>query len=98
MKLKRFEEINEAKGDKDNIKFEAKKAKVLDKIDELMEEYDEFTTMISPKHWRVSGSDFTELRKMKDDVMEFTEATEKDKENKHFKEMLVDFEKKKKSE
>jgi len=86
MKLKRFEELNEAKGDK--IKFEAQKAKVLDKIDELMEEYDKFTKMVAPKHWRVTGTDFTELRKMKDNVKGLTKITEKDKENKWVRDQL----------
>jgi hypothetical protein len=96
MKLKRFEEINEAAGDISKIKFVAQKAKVLDKIDELMEVYDKFTTMVSPKHWRTTGTHFTELRGMKENVKEFTEATEKDKENPHFKKMLEDYTKKKK--
>ncbi len=90
------ESVNEAVGDKDNIKFASQKAKVLDKVDELMDAYDDLTVLVSPKHWRTTGSNFTEMKKIKEDVKTFSEATEKDKENKYYKEELHRYIKKKK--
>jgi hypothetical protein len=46
-----------------------------------MEEYEKFTKTVSPKNWRTTGHHFTELRKMKDDIVNFSELTEKEKEN-----------------
>jgi len=38
----------------------------------LTEEYDEFLYDIAPTHWRTTGHHYSELRRMKEDVEEFT--------------------------
>jgi len=58
--------------------FEEHKAKMLKMVDELINEYDEFTQSVSPKHWRTTGHHFAELRKMKEDIPTFTEITAKE--------------------
>lgn len=61
--------------------FSDQKESLINMIDSLMQEYDTFSKSVSPKHWRTTGSHFTELRKMKSDLSNFSELTEKEKEN-----------------
>jgi DNA-binding ferritin-like protein len=56
-------------------KYTAKKEKVAEKLGELMVEYEEFTKMVSPEDWRITGHHFTELRKMNEDIRALTEIT-----------------------
>jgi DNA-binding ferritin-like protein len=56
--------------------FTEQKKKVISDIEKLINEYDLLTTEVSPKHYRVTGSHFCELRKMLIDVKDLTEITE----------------------
>jgi len=64
-----------------SFSFSDEKDKVIDMINLFMEEYEKFTKTVSPKNWRTTGHHFTELRKMKEDIVNFSELTEKEKEN-----------------
>jgi hypothetical protein len=75
--MKHIRKYNES----NSFSFSDEKDKVLDMINSLMEEYEKFTKTVSPKNWRTTGHHFTELRKMKDDIVNFSELTEKEKEN-----------------
>lgn len=75
--MKHIRKYNES----NSFSFSDEKDKVIDMINSFMEEYEKFTKTVSPKNWRTSGHHFTELRKMKDDIVNFSELTEKEKEN-----------------
>ena len=91
MKLKRFEEINERLDiDQD---FEGQKAEILSKLDEFMHDYEVLSIAVSPKHYRTTGSHFTELRKMQREIAEFTHILPTERENKWVKKDLDETEK-----
>jgi predicted esterase YcpF (UPF0227 family) len=75
--MKHIRKYNES----NSFSFSDEKDRVLDMINSLMEEYEKFTKTVSAKNWRTTGHHFTELRKMKDDIVNFSELTEKEKEN-----------------
>jgi hypothetical protein len=75
--MKHIRKYNES----NSFSFSDEKDKVIDMINSFMEEYEKFTKTVSPKNWRTTGHHFTELRKMKDDIENFSELTEKEKEN-----------------
>jgi hypothetical protein len=79
MKIKKFDQLLTEELYEQKI-FDGQKADVLDKLDEFMSEYDEFIRKVSPKHWRSTGTHFTQLRQMKEGIESFTELTEKEKE------------------
>jgi hypothetical protein len=60
--------------DEDILNFNDMKSNILSKLDEFMSEYDEFTKNVSSKNWRQTGSHFTELRKMKSEILDFKEV------------------------
>ena len=62
----------------DSNEYKTKKEEVANKIDDLLKSYDELSKMISPKHWRTSGSHFGELKRMKENLNNFTEITPKE--------------------
>lgn len=62
------------------VSFSDNKDKVIEMINSLMKEYDLFTKKVSSKNWRSTGNHFTELRKMKDDIVNFSEITDNEKE------------------
>jgi predicted esterase YcpF (UPF0227 family) len=63
----------------DSFSFSDEKDEVLNLINSFMEEYEKFTKTVSPKNWRTTGHHFTELRKMKDDIVNFSELSKKKK-------------------
>lgn len=75
--MKHIRKYNES----NSFSFSDEKDKVINMINSLMEEYEKFTKTVSPKNWRTTGRHFTELRKMKEDIVNFSELTEKEKEN-----------------
>lgn len=75
--MKHIRKYNES----NSFSFSDEKDKVINMINSLMEEYEKFTKTVSPKNWRTTGHHFTELRKMKEDIVNFSELTEKEKEN-----------------
>jgi hypothetical protein len=75
--MKHIRKYNES----NSFSFSDEKDKMIDMINSFMEEYEKFTKTVSPKNWRTTGHHFTELRKMKDDIVNFSELTEKEKEN-----------------
>jgi hypothetical protein len=75
--MKHIRKYNES----NSFSFSDEKDKVINMINSLMEEYEKFTKTVSPENWRTTGHHFTELRKMKEDIVNFSELTEKEKEN-----------------
>lgn len=79
MKLKRFDEINESINiDND---FEGQKAEILEKLDEFMHDYEVFSLRVAPKHYRITGNHFAQLRQLQREISEFTEIITKDRQN-----------------
>lgn len=74
MYIKKFNEND------DYSDFDTLKKGVLNKIDSLIKEYEEFTNEVSPGNWRSTGHHLTELRKMKEDILRFKEISEDEKE------------------
>lgn len=96
MRLKRFEEINERIDiSKD---FEGQKEEILKKLDDFMHDYEVFSLRVAPKHYRITGHHFTELRKIQNDIPEFTEITTKDRGNPWVKKDLDEAEKRLRNE
>ena len=71
MKIRRFDESQSD--------FESLKSGVINRLDRLIEEYEDFTNDVSPKHWRTTGHHLTELRRMKEDISTISEITEPEK-------------------
>jgi len=69
-------------------KFDEQKKEIECEIQAVIDRYVDFTSSVSPKHWRTTGHDITELRKVKRDVMELTEMTEDEKKFPYVKEEL----------
>jgi hypothetical protein len=66
MRIKRFNESEMV-----DEWWKEDKERLTDKIDNLIKYYEEFTKLISPQWWRVSGSHLTDLRKMREDIDRF---------------------------
>lgn len=75
MIIKKFETFDYSKDD-----FDFGKKSVLLAIDTLIQEYEDFSRNISPKNWRSSGTHFTELRQMKENINRFEPVTAEEKE------------------
>ena len=75
--MKHIRKYNES----NSFSFSDEKDKMINMINSFMQEYEKFIKTVSPKNWRTTGHHFTELRKMKDDIVNFSELTEKEKEN-----------------
>jgi len=59
--------------------FDKKKKKMLEKLQEFKEVYDEFTKDVSPRDWRVTGTHFADLNKMERAIYSFREMTEEER-------------------
>ena len=53
---------------------------LISKLEEFREEYEKFSKKVSPKHWRITGTHFSNLEKMKEDIINFTEISDEEKE------------------
>jgi len=53
---------------------------MMDKVEQLLDEYCDFTELVAPKDWRICGHHCSELRKMYDEIEKLEEITEKQKE------------------
>lgn len=58
--------------------FEADKQLLLIKIEALRKEFGELTKQVAPKHWRTTGTLYSNLHKMEHDLKEFTEISKED--------------------
>lgn len=76
-RIKKFEENYESyKMDHPFVDdFDILKKELIENIDQVLEIYDDFINDFSPKHWRTTGHHFTELKKMKEEVKNFTPIT-----------------------
>ena len=76
MKIKRFEELNEQQVSSDE--FEELKQKTIQKLDEFFDLYDEFTIYVSSQNWRVSGSHYQDLIRLKKDIVNYKQGDDND--------------------
>jgi len=86
MRIRRFKSDDADRTyDQSKDDFEIGKKSVLSLLDELMLEYEDFTKDVSPKNWRSTGSHFTDLRNMREEIEEFIPISVEEKENEHVK-------------
>lgn len=55
--------------------FEEKRNSFIEKFNDAMEAYDELTKSVSPRNWRTTGHHFTEMKKIKEEVVDLKEIT-----------------------
>jgi hypothetical protein len=58
--------------------FQLMKDEMIQKVDDFMKNFDDFSRSISPSDWRTIGSYYKELKKFKDDIPFFKPITKKD--------------------
>ena len=63
----------------ERMTFDNRKKDLKHKISDILRIYDEFTKDVSPKHWRTTGHHYTELKKILEEVENFTEMTEEER-------------------
>ena len=83
--IKKFNELNM---NDESTSFDSQVDKTKNALETLIKEYDELTKLVSPKYWRSTGHVFAELNKMKEEIARYTEVTEEEKSNSHYKDML----------
>ena len=69
-------------------KFEVNKQVFLVKLEALKKDFEELTKQVSPVHWRNTGTQFSNIKKMEHDVSNYTEITKKDLEIEWVREAL----------
>ena len=69
------EEVEEEEESDSSDSFEIEQEKLISEFDNLYHLYNEFSKRVSPKHWRITGAHFTEMRKMMNEIPKFTEIT-----------------------
>jgi hypothetical protein len=70
------------------MNFEKQKQQLINKVNELKEEYDSFSRTVNPSHWRATGHHYTDLCTMSIEIGEFTEMTDEQKADPKIQEML----------
>jgi len=60
--------------------FREEKIEIIQGIESLLKQYENFTKSVSPKHWRTTGTHYTNLKQMQEDLVTMTEMTQKEKE------------------
>ena len=60
--------------------FHKMKEDMIIKIGTLMKEYYNFTKEVSPNNWRTTGTHYSNLRKMKEEIQNFDQITDEQKE------------------
>jgi hypothetical protein len=61
--------------------FKTQKEIIKSKLEQIIQEYDEFTKNVSPKHWRTCGEHYTNLKKTLNSIDRYSEITSEEKEN-----------------
>ena len=70
------------------------KSDMIQKVDDLMKNFSDFSRSISPNNWRTIGSYYQELKKFKEDIPFFEPITKKDLEQEWVRyEVMTDEEK-----
>jgi hypothetical protein len=59
--------------------FKKKKEQALEALEAFYKAYDTLTNDISPKHWRVTGTDLTNLREMRGNISNFSMMTSEER-------------------
>ena len=73
---------------KNSKTFNKNKAELINSLDLIINQYDEFTKSVSPKSWRMIGFHFSSLKNIKEDIMFVNEISKQEKENDWVKEQL----------
>jgi hypothetical protein len=79
--IKKFEAFDQSKDD-----FEIGKKSVLQLLNQLIEEYEDWSNDVSPSSWRLTGHHITELKKMKEEIERVNPISIEEKENEWVKE------------
>jgi hypothetical protein len=58
--------------------FNKEKLLMINEVNDLMIKYDEFTKKVSSEDWRLTGTHYTNLRIMKEDINTFKPITQRD--------------------
>lgn len=56
-------------------KYDEKKERIKELLEELLKEYDDFTKMISSKHWRTSGDHYYHIKKLLEEIDSYEKTT-----------------------
>jgi len=70
MKVRKFNEDYNIDSD-----FNEQKSYIIEELNEFKDNYEIFTKMVSSKNWRSTGTHFTQLRQMIQDIQRFSEIT-----------------------
>lgn len=80
MRIKKFKDPSDDEFDQSKEDFVISQKSTLRALDNLVNEYNDFLEDVSPKHWRLTGHHFSELRKMIEEIKELTPITKAEKE------------------
>ena len=59
-----------------NMPFTEDRNSLVEDIENVVRKYENFTGIVSPKHWRTTGHHISSLKKMVKEIYPLTEATE----------------------
>ena len=62
-----------------NTEFLIKRNKIVDKLEKVRKEYEEFLSEVSPKYWRSGGFFNQQLKEMFIKIQDYQEITEEEK-------------------
>lgn len=74
---------------KSKKEYDKLKNDMIDQIEDLMKNYEEFSKSTSSKYWRNTGTHFTELRGMISDIEHFEPITMKDLDNEVIRDQVL---------
>ena len=74
--IKKFRELNE---NNNSDLFDKEKRELFILIQEFIEKYEDFSKMTSSKNWRSVGTDLSNLRQVKSNIVKLKEITEEEK-------------------
>ena len=93
MKIRKFNEgrhIGDEMEYLTNEEFEKRKSDIKNQLKILCKDYDEFTKMISPKHWRESGHYYAEISKISNLIDGWKKVSHKELENEWVRKNIED--------
>lgn len=68
--------------------FQKRREDIINQLKVLIENYNEFTKMISPEHWRSSGHIYTELKKIESQIVKWKKISKEQLDNKWVRKSL----------
>lgn len=68
--------------------FEEQKDEMIKKVVALKKDYDAFSRLVNTHHWRTTGHHYIDLSTMVEEISEFTEMSEEQKNDIHVQALL----------